>query len=106
MQDTWAASKAEETQGILLTQKKQILQRRAEHFRGVLNRSSIISEVTITRLPQVETNADLDLSSSLYKTIWAIQQLHSEKVLGSDAIPTEIYKYGYLQLMENLSAFF
>ncbi|BHF72040.1 hypothetical protein SprV_0401510300 [Sparganum proliferum] len=63
----------------LLTEKTQILQRWAEHFRGVLNRPSIISDTAIDRLPQVETNADLDLPPSLRETIRAVQQLSSAK---------------------------
>nr|VZI45391.1 unnamed protein product [Spirometra erinaceieuropaei] len=57
----------------LLTEKTQILQRWAEHFRGVLNRASVISEAAIARLPQVATNADLDLPPSLQETIRAVQ---------------------------------
>ncbi|BHF73471.1 hypothetical protein SprV_0401655200 [Sparganum proliferum] len=49
----------------LLTEKTQILQRWAEHFRGVLNRPSAISDAAIYRLPKVETNVDLDLPPSL-----------------------------------------
>nr|VZI13313.1 unnamed protein product [Spirometra erinaceieuropaei] len=56
----------------LLTEKTQILQRWAEHFRGVLNRPSVISDAAIARLPQVETNADLDLPPSLQETIRAV----------------------------------
>nr|VZI18292.1 unnamed protein product [Spirometra erinaceieuropaei] len=56
----------------LLTEKTQILQRRAEHFRGVLKRPSAISDAAIARLPQVETNADLDLPPSLQETIRAV----------------------------------
>ncbi|BHF57824.1 hypothetical protein SprV_0100077000 [Sparganum proliferum] len=37
----------------LLTEKTHILQRWAEHFRGVLNRPSAISDAAIDRLPQV-----------------------------------------------------
>nr|VZI29253.1 unnamed protein product [Spirometra erinaceieuropaei] len=72
---------------ILLTEKTQILQRRAEHFRCVLNRLSTISDAAIERLPQVETNVDLDLPPSLQETINAVQQLSSGKEPGSDAIP-------------------
>ncbi|BHF84932.1 hypothetical protein SprV_1002808600 [Sparganum proliferum] len=57
----------------LLTLKSQILQRWAEHFRGVLSRPSAISDAAIDRLPQVETNADLDLPPSLQETIRAVQ---------------------------------
>nr|VZH93634.1 unnamed protein product [Spirometra erinaceieuropaei] len=74
----------------LLTEKAQILQRWAEHFRGVLNRPSVISDAAIVRLPQVETKVDLDLPPSLQETIRAVQQLSSVKAPGSDAIPAEV----------------
>ncbi|BHF85095.1 hypothetical protein SprV_1002825300 [Sparganum proliferum] len=90
----------------LLTEKTQILQRWAEHFRSVLNRPSAISDAAIDRLPQVETNADLDLPPSLQETIRAVQQLSSGKAPGSDAIPAEVYKHGGPQLMDHLTALF
>nr|VZI19312.1 unnamed protein product [Spirometra erinaceieuropaei] len=83
----------------LLTEKTQILQRWAEHFRGVLNRSSVISDAAIARLPQVETNVDLDLPPSLQETIRAVQQLSSGKAPGSDAIPAE--RKGNRQVCDN-----
>ncbi|BHF68068.1 hypothetical protein SprV_0301109800 [Sparganum proliferum] len=63
----------------LLTGRTPILQRWAEHFRGVLNRPSTISSAAIARLPQVETNAVLDLLRSLHETIRAVQKLSSGK---------------------------
>nr|VZH92806.1 unnamed protein product [Spirometra erinaceieuropaei] len=90
----------------LITEKTQILQRRAEHFRGVLNHPPTISDVVIVPLHQVETNADLDLASSLYETIKAAQQLSSGKAPGLDATPAEIYKHGGPQLMDHLTALF
>nr|VZI22473.1 unnamed protein product [Spirometra erinaceieuropaei] len=86
----------------LLTEKSQILQRWAAHFRGVLNRPSAISDTTIARLPQVETNVDFDLQ----ETIRAVQQLSSGKAPGSDVIPAEIYKHGGPQLMDHLTVLF
>ncbi|VDM02542.1 unnamed protein product [Schistocephalus solidus] len=56
----------------LLTEKSQILKRWAEHFRSVLNCSPAISEAAIDRLPQVDTNNDLDLPPSLPETIRAV----------------------------------
>ncbi|BHF78507.1 hypothetical protein SprV_0602162000 [Sparganum proliferum] len=110
MQDAWTARKAGEIQGaddsILLTKKTEILQRLAEHFRGVLNRPSIISDAATARLPQVETNANLDLPPSLHETIRAVQQLSSWKAPGSDAIPAEVYKYGDPQLTQHLTVLF
>nr|VZI52122.1 unnamed protein product [Spirometra erinaceieuropaei] len=90
----------------LLTEKTQILQRWAEHFRGVLSRPTAISDAAIERLPQVETNADLDLPSSLQETIRAVQQLFGGKSPGSDAVPAEVYKHGGPQLMDHLTALF
>ncbi|VDL91761.1 unnamed protein product [Schistocephalus solidus] len=82
MQDAWMIRKAEEIQGsdatTLLTEKLQILKRWAELFRSVLNCSSAISDAAIGRLPQVETNNDLDLPPSLTETIRAVQQISSE----------------------------
>ncbi|BHF59899.1 hypothetical protein SprV_0100286000 [Sparganum proliferum] len=91
---------------ILLTEKTQILQRLAVHSRGVLSRPSTISDTAIIRLPQVETNTDLDPSPSLPETIRAVQQLSSGKASTSDVIPAEIYKHGGPQLMDHLAAFF
>nr|VZI42701.1 unnamed protein product [Spirometra erinaceieuropaei] len=88
----------------LLTEKTQIIQRWAEHFRGFLNRPSAISDAAIARLPQVETNADLNLPPSLQETIRAVQQLSSGKAPRSDAIPAEVYKHGGPQLMGHLNA--
>nr|VZI49164.1 unnamed protein product [Spirometra erinaceieuropaei] len=90
----------------LLTEKTQILQRWAEHFQGVLNRPSVISDAAIARLSQVETNVDLDLPPSLQETIRAVQQLSSGKAPGSDAIPAEVYKHGGPLLMDHLTALF
>nr|VZH96378.1 unnamed protein product [Spirometra erinaceieuropaei] len=90
----------------LLTEKTQILQRWAEHFRGVLNSPSVISDAAIERLAQVETNVDLDLPPSLQETIGGGQQLSSGKAPGSDAMPAEVYKHGGPQLMDHLTALF
>ncbi|BHF68389.1 hypothetical protein SprV_0301142300 [Sparganum proliferum] len=102
--------KAEEIQGsngsTLLTEESQILKRRAEHFRSVLNRPSTIFDVTIDRLPQAEIHVDLDLPLSLPETIRAVQQLSIVKAPGSDAIPVEIYKHGGHRLMDQLTALF
>ncbi|BHF78798.1 hypothetical protein SprV_0602191300 [Sparganum proliferum] len=90
----------------LLIEKTQILQRWAEHFRGVLNRPSAISDAAIERLPQVETKVGLDLASYIHETIRVVKQLSSGKAPGSDAIPTEVYKHGGPHLMDHLTALF
>nr|VZI10597.1 unnamed protein product [Spirometra erinaceieuropaei] len=99
MQDAWTVRKAGRS-------KTQILKRQAEHFRGVLDCSSAISDVAVARLSQVGTNADLYFSSSLYKTIRAVQRPSSGEAPGSDAIRAEIYKHGGPQQMNYLTALF
>ncbi|BHF70932.1 hypothetical protein SprV_0401398500 [Sparganum proliferum] len=90
----------------LLTEKRQIFQRWAKHFRGVLNRPSAISDAAIDCLPQVETSMELDLPPSLQETIRALQQFSSGKASGSDASPAEVYKHGVPQLIDYLTALF
>nr|VZH93817.1 unnamed protein product [Spirometra erinaceieuropaei] len=105
MQDTREVRMAEEIQGlsmirqpkqmppssapaaVLLSLKRQFLQRWNEHFRSVLNRPSTISDAVIARLPQVEISTDLDPPLSLLETIKAVQQISSGKPPGSDPIP-------------------
>nr|VZI43851.1 unnamed protein product [Spirometra erinaceieuropaei] len=86
----------------LLTEKAQILQRWAEHSRSALNHPFTISDAAIPRLPQVETNADLDFPPSLHETIRAVQQLSSGKAPGADTFSAEIYKHGGPQLINLL----
>ncbi|VDM02125.1 unnamed protein product [Schistocephalus solidus] len=90
----------------LLTEKSQILERWAEHFRSVHYCSSAISDAAIDRLPQVDTNKDMDLPPSLAETIRAVQQISSGKAPGSDAIPPEVYKHDGPRLMTELTTLF
>ena len=89
----------------LLTDKETILKRRAEHFDGVLNRSSINDEA-ISRLPQVECNPLLDGLPTVSETVKEIKLLSSGKAPGSDAIPAEIYKAGGPPVSEKLTELF
>ncbi|VDM00774.1 unnamed protein product [Schistocephalus solidus] len=90
----------------LLTEKSQILKHWAEHFRSFLNCSLVLSDSAIDRLPQVDTNDDLDLPPSLPETIRAVQQISSGIAPGSDAIPPEFYKHGESRLMAELTTLF
>ena len=76
----------------LLTDKKAILKRWAEHFDSVLNRVSSINDDAFNRLPQVECNLLLDGFPTVSETVIAIELLSSGKAPGSDAIPVEIYR--------------
>ncbi|BHF58593.1 hypothetical protein SprV_0100154500 [Sparganum proliferum] len=76
MQDAWTAREAEKIRGAVggtqLIEKKRILHRWSEHFRSAHNCPYTIFDDLIARLPQVETNVDLELHPSLYKTIKGI----------------------------------
>ena len=52
----------------LITDKPAILNRWAEHFSAVLTRTADINAESIARLPQVETNTDLDRPSARKKS--------------------------------------
>ncbi len=60
---------------LLLTEKKQILERWADHFNQVLNRPAEINDKAITSLPQVGTNRDLDNFPTEDEVRKAIKQL-------------------------------
>ena len=74
----------------LLTDKRGILKRWAEHFDSVLNRPSSINDDAFNRLPQVECNMLLDEFPTVSETVKAIKFLSSGKAPGSDAISAEI----------------
>ncbi|BHF65525.1 hypothetical protein SprV_0200853800 [Sparganum proliferum] len=78
----------------LLTEMSQMLKRWAENFRNVLSRSSTISVATNARLPNLETDVDLDLRPSFPETVGPVQQHSSKKASGFEAIPAEIYNHG------------
>ena len=80
--------------GTLLTEKKLILERWAEHFDSVLNRPAQINDEAIARLPQVPINHQLDVFPTEEEVHKAIKQMSTGKAPGSDAIPSEIYKEG------------
>ncbi len=82
----------------LITDKSAILNRWAEHFSAVLNRPADINAEDIARLPQVETNTDLDRPPSKEEVKEAIKQLSSGRngicAPSAEAIPAEVFKHG------------
>ena len=73
-----------------ITDKPVIPYRLAEDFRAVPNRPAYINAKAIARLPQVETNTDLDRPHSEEEVNKAIKQLSTGKAPGADAIPAEV----------------
>ncbi|KAJ8034945.1 Craniofacial development protein 2 [Holothuria leucospilota] len=76
----------------LLTDRKQVLERWAEHFNSVLNRPSSISNDAIDRFPQVKTDYTPDDLPTEHEVEKAIHQLSCGKAPGSDSIPAEVFK--------------
>nr|VZI43952.1 unnamed protein product [Spirometra erinaceieuropaei] len=68
--------------------------------------NGFITYTAITRLPQLETNVDPDLSPSPHENIRVVQKFYNEKAPRSDAIPDEIYKHGGHHLTDHLTVLF
>ena len=90
----------------LLTDKKAILKRWAEHFDGVLKRPSSINDEAINRLPQVECNPLLDELPAISEMVKAIKLLSSGKAPGSDEIHADISKAEGPPVAEKLTELF
>ena len=90
----------------LLIDKKQILERWADHFNSVLNRPAVINDEAIACLPQMEINQDLDAPPSNEEVSKAIKQMTSGKAPGPDAIPAEVYKFGGEVMHHQLTSLF
>lgn len=90
----------------LLTEKKAILVRWADHFNNVLNMPSSINDAAIARMPQVEINTSLAESPTESEVQKAIKLLSKGKAPGSDSIPAEIYQAGGLVLVHKLTELF
>ena len=90
----------------LLTEKKIILERWAEHFNNILNRPALMNDEVIARLPQVPTNHNLDALPTSDEVQRAINRMSSGKAPGSDSIPAEIYKAGGPTLVNQLTSLF
>ena len=71
----------------LLTDKKHILERWAEHLNNVFDHPSMINDDGITCLPQLATNLELNASPSIEQVSKAIKQMISEKAHGHPCHP-------------------
>ena len=90
----------------LLTDRKQILERWAEHFSSVLNQQSSIDQATFDNLPQMQTQNSLAAAPRVDEILSVIKTLSAGKAPGSDGIPAEILKAGGGVLAQHLSNLF
>ena len=90
----------------LLTDKKQIFERWANHFNSVLNGPADINDEAIARLPQLAINQELDVPPWHEEVSKEIKQMTSGKAPGPDAIPAEVYKMGGETIRSQLTSLF
>ncbi|CAI9725444.1 Hypothetical predicted protein [Octopus vulgaris] len=77
--------------GTLLTDKKEITKRWAEHFSNVLNRESTVDQEVIDNLPQKSTIENLADSPSISEVEKAIKQLSNEEGVEVDTM-SDVYE--------------
>ena len=80
--------------GAVLTEPAKVLDRWAEHFKGVLNQDSEFDMTVLEEIPQWDLNQSLDSPPTLKEVSDSIEQLTSGKSPGEDGIPPEIFKHG------------
>ena len=90
----------------LLTDKKAIMKRWAEHFNCLFEDRRIFQDTSIARIPQHESRSELDIPPTLKEVASAICKLRSHKSPGSDGIPAEVYKQGGDALLYRLTDLF
>ncbi|XP_063594922.1 craniofacial development protein 2-like [Penaeus indicus] len=90
----------------LLTDKKQILQRWAEHFHSMLNRLVGTNDEAVARLPQLATNQELDTPPTQEEVNKAIKQMTSGKAPGPDTILAEVFKMDGESIRNELTSLF
>ena len=90
--------------GTLLTDKQQILNRWAEHFQSVLNCPSSVSQEALDDIEQWPVLKSLSLTPSLAEVSKATRQMSSGKAAGPDGIPAEVFKHGGMKLNRKLTS--
>jgi len=82
-----------------------IVQRWAEHFDEVLDRSSDIAAAVIDELPQRLTLNNLSVPIQLEEVEKAIKVLKNGKAPGADGLSSEVFKHGGSHLTDRLHLF-
>ena len=87
---------------IYLNEPSKVLDRWAEHFKGVLNQDSEFDRTLLDEIPQWDVNRSLSALPTLEEVLTSIKQLTSGKSPGEDGIPPEIYKHGGTAVAEQV----
>ena len=92
--------------GTLLTDRRDILNRWKEHFEAVLNNTSTTFEDIISSITERPEIPELSLLPAIQEVFTAIKQMSSGKKSGKDSLPPEVFKYGGQKLAKKLHSLF
>ena len=92
--------------GVLLTERAEILAGWAEHFKGVLNQPSKFDDSILDEIPQWDINMGLATLPTLEEVILSVKQLTSGKAPGRDGILPDVFKHGGPAVAEELHKLF
>ncbi|XP_069984652.1 transposon TX1 uncharacterized 149 kDa protein [Penaeus vannamei] len=90
----------------LITDKKEILDRWAEHYQHLLNRSNPSDPTVFENLPEFPRIPELDNMPTRQEVHMAIISLKNNKAAGPDGIPAEILKHGGNAILDSLHDIF
>jgi len=90
----------------LITDKKEILDRWAEHYQHLLNRGNPSDPTVFENLPEFPTIPELDNMPTHQEVHMAIISLKNNKAAGPDGIPAEILKHGGNAILDSLHDIF
>ena len=92
--------------GTLLTDRGDILNRWKEHFEAALNNNSTTDEDIISSITERPEIPELSLFPAIQEVFTAIKQMSSGKKSGKDSLPPEVFKYGGQKLAKKLHSLF
>ena len=92
--------------GMLLTDKEDILKQWTLHFSTLLNRTSEVTDEALESIQQRPMITELDAPPNTAEADAAIKQLQTGKAPGPDGIPAEVFKAGGETLITHLTRMF
>ena len=92
--------------GMLLTDKEDILKQWTLHFSTLLNRTSEVTDEALESIRKRPMITELDAPPNAAEADAAIKQLQTGKAPGPDGIPAEVFKAGGETLITHLTRMF
>ena len=89
----------------LLTDRSEVLQRWAEHYRQLLSQQATADLSIVEEFPEQRTLNELDLAPSLEEVEAAIKSQKTGKAAGPDGVPGEVLLYGGAAVVQCMYSF-